>query len=603
MNTPRQELEARVASAVEKLFSPAPPAPYVRPCLDSRHGDFQTNVALVFGKIMKANPGDLARQLAEVVYVKDVAEKPEIAGPGFLNFRLTPDYLARQIAQLRGDVRLGVPVAAKPETLVIDYSSPNIAKEMHVGHLRSTILGDALARIYCYLGHKVIADNHLGDWGTSFGMILLGYKREGDPEKLRLDPFGHLETIYKKIQQEAKADESVREAAKRELVLLQAGDTGNLKLWEEFRKYSLDALDVIYQRLGVQFDQTLGESFYNNMLAEVVNDLLQRGIARESEGAVAIFSEDKLPSKDDPFLVSDNGAFRDNPLLVRKSDGGYNYATTDLATIRYRHEHFHAQRVIYVVDGRQQMHFKQLFEAARRWGYADMKMEHVWFGTILGPDKKPMKTKEGDNVKLKTLLAEAEERAAKIIADKMSALQARIDEKVGEDVAEKRLEMAEHTRASLARVVGLGALKYADLAQNRNLDYVFSWEKLLAFDGNTAPYVQNAYVRIRAIFRKAGLDQAPDAAVKLVEPAELALGCKLLDFADSVFLAAEEYRPHYLCLYLFELATIFHRFYESCPVLTAADDVRDSRLVLCDLAANTLRQGLNLLGIDVVEQM
>ena len=607
MNTPRQELEARVASAVEKLFSPTPAAPYVRPCLDSRHGDFQTNVALVFGKIMKANPLELARQLAEVVFVRDVAEKPEIAAPGFLNFRLKPEYIAQQISARSSDVRLGVSTVSVPETVVIDYSSPNIAKEMHVGHLRSTILGDALARIYCYLGHNVIADNHLGDWGTSFGMILLGYKREGDPERLMLDPFGHLETIYRKIQEEAKADESVREAAKRDSVLLQAGDAKNRELWEQFRKYSLDALDVIYQRLGVQFDHTLGESFYNDVLPSVVADLLKQGIARESEGAVAIFSDGKLAPKDDPFLVSDNGAFRDNPLLVRKSDGGYNYATTDLATIRYRHDFFHAQRVIYVVDGRQQMHFKQLFDAARRWGYEDMKLEHVWFGTILGPDKKPMKTKEGDNVKLKALLAEAEERASKIIADKLSAQQARIEEQAGGDAAEKRLEMADHTRVALARVVGLGALKYADLAQNRNLDYVFSWEKLLAFDGNTAPYVQNAYVRIRAIFRKAGLEQAqqaPQAVVTLVEPAELALGRKLLDFADSVFLAAEEYRPHYLCLYLFELATFFHKFYESCPVLSAkGDDMRYSRLVLCDLTARTLRQGLNLLGIDVVEQM
>jgi arginyl-tRNA synthetase len=603
MNTPRQELEARVADAVNKLFSPAPPAPYVRPCLDSRHGDFQTNAALVYGKQTKANPGDLARQLAEGIDLEGVAEKPEIAGPGFLNFRLKPEYLARQVAERSSDERLGISTISAPETVVIDYSSPNIAKEMHVGHLRSTILGDALARIYCFLGHKVIADNHLGDWGTGFGMILLGYKREGDSEKLMLDPFGHLETIYQKIQQEAKTDESVREAARRELVLLQQGDAGNRKLWEQFRKYSLDALEVIYQRLGVQFDYTLGESFYNNMLPDVVADLVKRLIVRESEGALAIFSDGKLAPKDDPFLVSENGGFRDNPLLVRKSDGGYNYATTDLATIRYRHEHFHAQRVIYVVDGRQQMHFKQLFEAARRWGYDDMKLEHVWFGTILGPDKKPMKTKEGDNVKLKALLAEAEERAGKIITDKIDALQARLEEKAGEGDAEKRLEMAEHTRAALARVVGLGALKYADLAQNRNLDYVFSWEKLLAFDGNTAPYVQNAYVRIRAIFRKAGLDQVPNAAVNLVEPAELALGRKLLDFADSVFLAAEEYRPHYLCLYLFELATLFHKFYESCPVLSARDDMRDSRLVLCDLTARTLRQGLNLLGIDIVEQM
>jgi len=603
MNTPRQELEARVASAVEKLFAPLPPAPYVRPCPDARHGDFQTNAALVFGKIMKANPLELARNLAEVVFVKDIAEKPEVAAPGFVNFRLKADYLARQVVQLRGNSRLGVPPVAQPETLVIDYSGPNIAKEMHVGHLRSTILGDSLARIYCFIGHKVIADNHLGDWGTGFGMILLGYKREGDPEQLRVDPFGHLEKIYQMVQLEAKTDESIREAAKRELVLLQAGDAKNLELWQQFRKYSLDALDVIYQRLGVQFDHTLGESFYNNMLPSVVADLLKRGIARESEGAVAIFSDGALAPKDDPFLVSENGAFRDNPLLVRKSDGGYNYATTDLATIRYRHEHFHADRVVYVVDGRQQMHFKQLFDTARRWGYDGMKFEHVWFGTILGPDKKPMKTKEGDNVKLKALLAEAEERAAKIITEKLGAQQARAEEKAGENPVAQRFELAEHVRASLARVVGLGALKYADLAQNRNLDYVFSWDKLLAFDGNTAPYIQNAYVRTRSLFRKAGLDEVPEAAVNLTEPAEVALAKKLLDFADSLLLAAEEYRPHYLCLYLFDLATLFHKFYEACPVLSAEAAVRESRLVLCDLTARTLRQGLNLLGIEVVEQM
>jgi arginyl-tRNA synthetase len=639
MNTPRQELEARVASAVSKLFSPEPPTPYVRPCLDPQHGDFQTNVALVHGKMMKKNPVEVARQLGEVIFVRDIAEKPEIAGPGFLNFRLKPEYLAEQVALRLADARLGIPPVAKPETIVVDYSSPNIAKEMHVGHLRSTILGDALARIYSFLGHRVIADNHLGDWGTGFGMILLGYKREGDPALLQADPFGHLEKIYQKVQAQVKAeekayrdkvyeealstsdgiqsdeakkraDEAVKSfdsmtnvAAKAELVKLQQGDAENRRLWEEFRKFSLDALDVIYQRLGVQFDYTLGESFYNDMLGRVVNDLLTRSIARESKGAVAIFSDGQLPPKDDPFLVSEGGELRDNPLLVRKSDGGFNYATTDLATIAYRSEQFKADRVIYVVDGRQQMHFRQLFAAAKRWGYDGMKLEHVWFGTILGPDKKPMKTKEGDNVKLKALLAEAEDRAAKILAEKLSAQQARLAEKAGDVPPDTRIEMAEHQRVALARVVGLGALKYADLAQNRNLDYVFQWDKLLAFDGNTAPYVQNAFVRIRAIFRKAGLEQAQAAKVTLVEPAELALAAKLLNFADSIALAAEEYRPHFLCQYLFELATLFHKFYESCPVLSAADDVRASRLVLCDLTGRTLRQGLQLLGIGVMEQM
>ncbi len=599
MNTPRQELEARVAQAVQKLFSPAPLPPFVRPCPDARHGDFQTNVALVHAKEAKANPRELAVKLSETVELEDIAEKPEIAGPGFLNFRLKPEYLAKQVVARWDDARLGVPLVANPETIVIDYSSPNIAKEMHVGHLRSTVLGDALARLHLFLGHTVIADNHIGDWGTGFGMILFGYKRDGDPEKLRLDPFGHLEGIYQRVREEAKNDPAVNDAAKRELVLLQQGDAENRKLWEQFLKYSLEALEVIYQRLGVQFDYTLGESFYNDALPGVVANLLERFIARESEGAVAIFSDGQLAPKDDPFLVSEKEGFRDNPLLIRKSDGGYNYATTDLATIRYRREHFHAKRVVYVVDGRQQMHFKQLFEAAKRWGYGDMELEHVWFGTILGADKKPIKTREGGDVKLKALIAEAEERAGKIIA-------------------EKRPEMSEHDRAVLGRVIGLGALKYADLAQNRNLDYVFSWEKLLAFDGNTAPYLQNAYVRTRSIFRKAGtetvegifakvraiqkLDPA-GAAIFLSEPAELALSKKLLDFADSLHMAAQEYRPHYLCLYLFELATLFHKFWESCPVLTAEEAVRNSRLVLCDLTGRTLAQGLKLLGIDVIEQM
>jgi arginyl-tRNA synthetase len=590
MHTPRQELEARVARAVGRLFNPPPPAPYVRPCLDARHGDFQTNAALVQAKLAQRNPRELAEELRAAIDLEGIAEPPEIAGPGFLNFRLKADYLNAQVAARWSDRRLGVPTVAHPEIIVVDYSSPNIAKEMHVGHLRSTILGDALARIHVFLGHEVIADNHIGDWGTSFGMILLGYKREGSAEKLELDPFGHLESIYQRIQAEAKTDETVREAARRELVLLQQGDPVNRALWEKFLHFSIAALEVMYQRLGVQFDHELGESFYNNMLPLVVKELVEKGIARPSEGAIAIFSGGTLDPRDDPYFVfrkepgEAEGRFIDNPLLIEKSDGGYNYATTDLATIRYRHDTFHAKRVLYVVGAPQQMHFRQLFDAARRWGYGDMDLEHVTFGTILGPDKKPFKSRSGENIKLRALLAEAEDRAGKIIG-------------------EKRPELNEHERVALARVVGLGALKYADLAQNRTLDYVFSWEKLLAFDGNTAPYLQNAYVRIRAIFRKAGLAEANPAKVLLGEPAELALGSKLLDFADSITLAAAENRPHFICNYLFELATLFHKFYEFCPVLTSEEAVRNSRLLLADLTCRTLREGLHLLGIDTVEQM
>ena len=590
MNTPRQELEQRVARAVAKLFDPAPPAPYVRPCLDARHGDFQTNAALVQAKIAQRNPREVAEELRSVIDLAGVAEPAEIAGPGFLNFWLATDYLDRQVAARWADRRLGVPVVPRPERVVIDYSGPNIAKEMHVGHLRSTILGDALARIYTFVGHDVVADNHLGDWGTGFGMILLGYKREGNAERLEMDPFVHLETIYQKIAAECKADEAVREAARRELVLLQQGDPTNRALWEKFLHFSIAALEMMYQRLGVQFDHQLGESFYHDMLAGVVEELVEKGIARPSEGAVAIFSDGKLDPREDPFLIfrkeagEAEGRFVDNPILIRKSDGGYNYATTDLATIRYRHDAMKARRVLYVVGAPQQMHFRQIFNAAARWGYADMRLEHISFGTILGPDKKPFKSRSGDNIKLRALLTEAEERAGRIIG-------------------EKRPELNDHERVSLARVVGLGALKYADLAQNRNLDYVFSWEKLLAFDGNTAPYLQNAYVRIRAIFRKAGLAEAKSAPVRLTEPAELALSRKLLDFGDAVHLAAEECRPHFVCNYLFELATLFHKFYELCPVLTSEEAVRDSRLLLSDLTARTLHEGLHLLGIDTVEQM
>jgi arginyl-tRNA synthetase len=372
MNTPRQEMEQRVARAVAKLFSPAPTAPYVRPCPDARHGDFQTNAALVYGKQSGRNPREVAEELRGAVDLECVAEPAEIAGPGFLNFRLTAEYVDRQVGERWDDRRMGVPVIKNPETVVIDYSGPNIAKEMHVGHLRSTILGDALARIYTFVGHDVVTDNHLGDWGTGFGMILLGYKREGNPEKLEMDPFGHLEAIYQKVAAECKADESVREAARRELVLLQQGDAGNRALWEQFLHFSIAALEMMYQRLGVQFDHQLGESFYNNMLADVVSELVERGIARPSEGAIAIFSDGALDPKEDPFLIfrkeagETEGRYVDNPILIQKSDGGYNYATTDLATIRYRCDTFRASRVLYVVGAPQQMHFRQIFNAAAR---------------------------------------------------------------------------------------------------------------------------------------------------------------------------------------------------------------------------------------------
>ncbi len=596
MKTPRQEVEAIVAATAQTLYGADVSAgPYVRPCPDTRHGDFQTNLAMVQAKKAGKNPRELAQQIVDALAEHSVFEKPEIAGPGFVNFRLKAGYCAAQTHARSQDQRLGIEPAAQPLKVVIDYSGPNIAKELHVGHLRSTILGDSLARLFRFLGHNVISDNHLGDWGTQFGIVILGYKRDTNKERFEQDPIGYLEEVYVRTQNASKTDDTIREAARAELVKLQAGDPENVALWKSFIDHSLQSLDRTYSRLDVKFDYTLGESFYNDRLPGVVKTLLDAGIARETEGAIAVFSDGTLPQKDDPFIVTEKGgAFRDNPFLIRKSDGGFNYATTDLATLQYRKEHFHADRVIYVTDSRQQMHFAQLFATEKRWNLG-LNLQHVWFGAILGADKKPLKTRDGGTVKLRALLDEAQERAEKIITEKEAERAAR----EGENFVPK----GDDQRRDLAQVVGIGALKYADLAQNRNLDYVFNWDKLLAFDGNTAPYLINAYVRIRAIFRKLGSEAPPVERLVLAEEAEIALAKKLLDFGDSLALAADEYRPHYLCVYLFELAGLFHKFYEHCPVLISEGETKTSRLVLCSLTAQTLKTGLALLGIKTVEQM
>ncbi len=585
MKTPRELLDSEVKAAVIAL---APgleiPASLVKPCQDPKHGDFQSNAAMLFAKGLGQNPRAFAEQLVARLGVNDLHETPEIAGPGFLNFRLRPTVFSVQVRERALDPRLGIESTPKPQTVVLDFSGPNIAKEMHVGHLRSTILGDTLTRIYRFVGHRVIADNHLGDWGTQFGMVLLGYKRSGNEAELASDPFGHLESIYKAIQEECKANEATLQQARQELVKLQQGDAENRALWQKFIDLSLAAIDRIYTRLGVKFDHTLGESFYNDRLAGVVKSLIEKGIARESEGAIAIFSDGTLPPKQDPFLVTEKGGeFKDNPFLIQKTDGAFLYATTDLATVQYRVETWKADRAVYVTDSRQQMHFQQLFATVKRWG-PPIALDHVWFGTILGDDKTPIKTREGKPIKLRALLDEAVTRALAIIT-------------------EKHPEWPEEKRNEIARVVGLGALKYADLCQNRNLDYVFNWEKLLAFDGNTAPYLQNAYVRIRSIFRKAGRPTSENAPVHLNEPAEIALARQLLNFQDSIESTLGEHRPHLLCVYLYELANAFHKFYEACPVLKSEAAILESRLVLCEATARTLQLGLSLLGIEVVEEM
>ena len=557
-------------------------------------------------KPRRANPRQLATEIIERLQVDDLCEKPEIAGAGFINFRLKPATLTAHFSALAADERLGVP-AVPPRRLVIDFSSPNVAKPMHVGHIRSTFLGDALARIGRFLGHKVTTDNHIGDWGKQFGMLLVGWKRvvrdTGHPPKA----IEELEHIYREINRQVSeethqwvvegglagrrgyspAEENLSTQVSDELVKLQADDTENLGIWREMIRLSQVQFDTIYSRLGIHFDVTLGESFYNPWLKDTVAALMEKGIARESDGALCVFSDRTVPEKEDPFLIKDENGWKDSPALVQKADGASNYTTTDLATIAYRVREFTPDEIIYVTDGRQQLHFRQFFAIWRRWQPASpVKLSHVWFGSILGEDGKPFKTRSGDTVKLADLLDEAVVLASKVIAG-------------------KNPDMPESERNEIAKTIGLGAVKYADLLPNRQGDYVFSWEKMLSFQGNTAPYLQNAYVRIRAIFRKAGESPATShqSPVTFTEPAEFALVKKLAQFGEILPTILDDHRPNLLCNYLYELADAYHSFYEACPVLKAPEPARSSRLTLSDTTARVLAKGLDLLGIGVPERM
>lgn len=579
-----QALESLLAEWIAQ-HPPAPGSgPWVKACQDERFGHFQTNLALVGAKAAGANPRALAADIAAFCARDSRLLPPEIAGPGFVNFRFRPEALEAAAAALRTHTDSGIFPAATARTIVVDFSGPNVAKEMHVGHIRSTILGDALARIFAALGHRVIRDNHLGDWGTQFGKMILGYKRAGCPP---LDPataIAAMEGYYKSIHEACENDPALLEAARQELARLQAGEPENTAIWTQFRSLSQAAFDAVYARLGVTFDHTLAESFYNPWLTGTVDDLLARGVARESDGAVAIFHDPAQPREKSPFLVKNKDQWIDVPMLVRKSDGAALYATTDLATVDYRLREWKADTLVYVTDGRQQQHFNQLFDACRRWG-RQAEFHHVWFGAVLGADGKPLKTRDGSPIKLRDLLDEAETRAGAILRA-------------------KRPEWPEDRLREAARIIGIGALKYADLSQNRNLDYTFDWDKLLAFEGNTAPYLLNAYVRTRSILRKAGVEDAPDAPLRLTEPVEQDLARRLLAFGDTLHAVAAECRPHLLCAYLYETAALFHRFFEACPVLKAEDAaLRESRLALCALTGRTLRRGLDLLGIGTLEEM
>ena len=572
---PHKQIELKLQAAVRAILPDADVSVVlVRPCPDPKFGDYQSNALMSLAKVLKMNPRQLATDTLAKLDVSDVCEKIEIAGAGFLNFRLKPAVLAQMLEGAARGEHLFFEKTSSPKTAVIDFSSPNVAKPMHVGHIRSTILGDSLARTLRLLGHQVVTDNHIGDWGTQFGMLLLGWKHHLKPDALKADPIGEMERLYKMVNATGDAMETVRDAAKHELVKLQASDEENLKIWREMIALSQKQFDMIYARLGVKFDHALGESFYNPKLKPLVEELLAKGIARESEGAIAIFFDD-------------NPQLKEHPALIRKSDGGFNYTTTDLATLAHRQETWKSDEIIYVTDGRQQLHFQQLFAAFRKWhGESKTKLAHVWFGSILGEDGKPFKTRSGETVKLADLLDEAEERVFKI-------------------VSEKNPDLPEAQRREIARVVGLGAVKYADLLPNRQSDCVFCWDKMLALQGNTAPYLQYAYARIRSIFRKLGTSNIEHRTsnIELKAPEEIALAKHLLNFGLTLEAVAEEYRPNFLCNFLFELAGKFTSFYENCPVLKADATTRASRLELCNLTARVLRQGLETLGLETVEQM
>src|SRR6266576_6253178 len=533
-----------------------PDAGELTPATDRRFGDYQTNAALVLGKQRGENPRELAEKIVGQLKVGDLCEPPVIAGPGFINFTLQPGAVAEKTAGVLGDERLGVVETKSPQRIVIDFGSPNVAKPMHVGHIRSTVLGDALARMATFLGHEVIRDNHIGDWGTQFGMVIYGWKNLLDRQALQRNPLAEIVRIYKETNQRANDDPNVREACRQELVKLQAGDKENNDIWNECVAFSMQDFEHVYKLLDIHYDIQYGESFYNDRLPEVVERLLKAGIAEISEGAVCDF-------------FRDNPELADKPCIIRKRDGGFNYATTDLATIDYRINDLKADAIWYVVGAPQILHFKQIFDIARREGYT-VDLRHITFGSILGEDRKLMKTRSGENVPLRDLLEEACKRARKIIE-------------------EKNPDLSEDEKTDIARKIGIGAVKYADLSQYRMTDYVFSWDKMLSLQGNTAPYLQNAYVRIRSIFRKArespvatplwGVEgetgHRPVAtSLTLTDPVELNLAKRLCQFAETVPQVLNDFRPNILANYLFEVANSFHTFYEACPVLKSEEPAR-----------------------------
>jgi arginyl-tRNA synthetase len=595
MADPQQVLAQRVRDAIVASFGPAysDADPLIRP---SAFADFQANAALPLAKRLGRPPREVAAELAARLDVTSICAEPAVSGPGFINLTLREDWIAAQACAMLGDDRLGLAPAAAPQTVVVEYSSPNIAKEMHVGHLRTTIVGDAIARILEFAGHRVIRDNHVGDWGTQFGMLIEYLLDVGEESAaaglLRTEP----NAFYQAARRKFDSDPGFADRARKRVVDLQGGDPATLQLWRELVGLSLDYLHRIYGRLGVTLtdDDIKGESFYNHLLADTVAKLEEEGIAVHSDGALCAFPAGFTGREGRPM-----------PVIIRKSDGGYNYSTTDLATVRYRVGELHVDRAIYVVGSDQTLHFQMVFAVAKQAGWIPpgTVFEHAQIGLVLGPDGNRLRTRSGDNVQLSELLAEAVDRARAIL-DELDAT--------------SRFDAVELD--AVAEAVGIGAVKYADLSTARESAYVFDWDRMISFRGNTGPYLQYATARIRSIFRRAD-DQAArgqaapaeaaaaetaarDAAIAITAGPERALALKLLGFGAVIAGAGETAEPHRLCAYLFEVASLFTTFYEECPVLKAESAaLRASRLALCALTHDVLTTGLGLLGVPVPERM
>ncbi|MDR2344790.1 MAG: arginine--tRNA ligase [Planctomycetaceae bacterium] len=551
----------------------------IRPSHDIRFGDYQANIAMPLASKLSRNPREIASEIISQLQVDDICKSVEVAGAGFINLTLRESFLVEKLLNAAADSeRMGIELVRNPKNFIVDYSGPNVAKPMHVGHLRSTVLGNAITNMLRFRGHNVITDNHLGDWGTQFGMIIFGYRNYLDVDSYCRQPVEELSRIYKLVRNKIDSgDQEISASVLEETAKLHDADPDNLKIWNEVMPFAMNEIDSIYKRIGIKFDYTLGESFYHPLLADIVNNLIERGIAKETNGAIGIFFEGN-----------------DTPMLIRKKDGAFLYGTTDIAAILYRIHQFKPDIILYLTDFRQSLHFEQLFKVSKLMGISGVEFSHIKFGTVLGEDGKPFKTRSGSTVGLNGLLDEAEKHALEIVK------------------SNDRLELSEIEIHEIAKKIGIGCIIYADLSQNRESDYVFSYNKMLAMNGNTAAYMQYAYARVRSIFSKGNIDvnqfrenvKSGNFKAELKSDAECNLAKEILKFGDAIDLAIKDYRPNLLTTYLFELANKYSTFFEQCPVLRAENElIKNSRLLLCDLTASTLNKGLELLGIKTVERM